>query len=628
MIIYRPYEKNTIWREKMKKKFLTLAMAAVMAIGLISNPDVEAKAGTLDDMITSATSAIKSKGFELTAEGVKVTFDAEMTTNFAWDSPQFAVYTAEDDTAANVVTDVANANCYFVGRSDNFASDSAGNRWGLDNLYIKNANTYVFFGEYTKTENVTLEMSYTMTARLVGDVAFVEFSGDTFTSYSMVKVDTTKKNYVSVIANYCDITNISYEALSEKAETTSLDGITSTGYGTALTDAVEITDVPTYLSCTTTAGGTENYHGPCVFVYNGEKQCAAICCDTRLNTIEGYSPTLTASFGGDWALWNDRLAEGAGTGVIAWVDGTDVVVIFGTNTFGSKVVIPGINAEDGVSLKMSVDNATLSNIKVVKEVEVVEEPSTDAPTQAPSTDDTQAPTTVPSANGKDPEVVTTAPSGEKDTTAAEKDTTAAVGEKDTTAAGQKDTTAAGEKDTTAEQQTTTVDSTNIAVSDEEAAKLEDSAKVEGDKLDKDVALKVSKVEDKVVEAVKEAAKEVLKDKVYAAVDLKLVKGTEVVQANGDVKVTINVPEKVKNAKVVEVFRLDADKLVSLGKADVKDGKISFTTNHFSTYVFADVTPAATDSEPGGDTAPVMMLLAIAAVAGAAVVASKKKNVTE
>ena len=297
-----------------------------------------------------------------------------------------------------------------------------------------------------------------------------------------------------------------------------------------------------------------------------------------------------------------------------------------SNTITVNIVVPSAGAEE-------VDASLVSTVKFT-DVEFVDnnaEPptTTQAPTtQAPSTDDTQAPTTVPSANGKDPEVVTTAPSGEKDTTAAEKDTTAAVGEKDTTAAGQKDTTAAGEKDTTAEQQTTTVDSTNIAVSDEEAAKLEDSAKVEGDKLDKDVALKVSKVEDKVVEAVKEAAKEVLKDKVYATVDLKLVKGTEVVQANGDVKVTINVPEKVKNAKVIEVFRLDADKLVSLGKADVKDGKISFTTNHFSTYVFADVTPAATDSEPGGDTAPVMMLLAIAAVAGAAVVASKKKNVTE
>lgn len=163
------------------------------------------------------------------------------------------------------------------------------------------------------------------------------------------------------------------------------------------------------------------------------------------------------------------------------------------------------------------------------------------------------------------------------------------------------------------------------VSKDEAAKFEKEAVVEGQP--EGAALKVTEIaaDSDVFKAVKEVAKTDLKNRTYVAVDFKLLKGTEAVQPNGDVKITMPVPEKLKNAKQVEVFRMGDDgKLVNLGKADVTDSKITFTTNHFSTYVFAEVKTATGT----GDVAPIIALLAVAAVAGAMVVASRKKTVNE
>ena len=163
------------------------------------------------------------------------------------------------------------------------------------------------------------------------------------------------------------------------------------------------------------------------------------------------------------------------------------------------------------------------------------------------------------------------------------------------------------------------------VSKDEAAKFEKEAVVEGQP--EGAALKVTEIaaDSDAFKAVKEVAKTDLKNRTYVAVDFKLLKGTEAVQPNGDVKITMPVPEKLKNAKQVEVFRMGDDgKLVNLGKADVTDSKITFTTNHFSTYVFAEVKTATGT----GDVAPIIALLAVAAVAGAMVVASRKKTVNE
>lgn len=171
---------------------------------------------------------------------------------------------------------------------------------------------------------------------------------------------------------------------------------------------------------------------------------------------------------------------------------------------------------------------------------------------------------------------------------------------------------------------TTTDKGSVATKDD-IAKIDKEAVVEGApegaKLD---ATEIAADSD-AFKVVKEAAKTAFKNKVYVALDLKLLKGTEAVQPNGDVKVTIPVPSALAKAKKVAVYRVgDNNKLVSCGTADVANGKLTFTTNHFSTYVFADATPATNT----GDAAPIVFMLAVAAVAASMVIASKKKTICE
>ena len=172
--------------------------------------------------------------------------------------------------------------------------------------------------------------------------------------------------------------------------------------------------------------------------------------------------------------------------------------------------------------------------------------------------------------------------------------------------------------------TTTTDKGSVATKDD-IAKIDKEAVVEGvpegAKLD---ATEIAADSD-AFKVVKEAAKTAFKNKAYVALDLKLLKGTEAVQPNGDVKVTIPVPSALAKAKKVAVYRVgDDNKLVSCGTADVANGKLTFTTNHFSTYVFADATPATNT----GDAAPIVFMLAVAAVAASMVIASKKKTICE
>lgn len=146
-------------------------------------------------------------------------------------------------------------------------------------------------------------------------------------------------------------------------------------------------------------------------------------------------------------------------------------------------------------------------------------------------------------------------------------------------------------------------------------------------------------------------KDVLKDYYLADITLEDAQGNVVQpEAGKTVDITLKVPAQIKDAKLIEVFWLDGDKLESLGKCEVKDGKFTFGAKHFSAYVFADVTPVVVPDDddnsgqtptptptptPGdggqqvkpGDSANVLMLFALAAIAGA-VVLTKKKTVTE
>ena len=72
---------------------------------------------------------------------------------------------------------------------------------------------------------------------------------------------------------------------------------------------------------------------------------------------------------------------------------------------------------------------------------------------------------------------------------------------------------------------------------------------------------------------------------YVAVDFSLLKDSIEVQPDASVSITISVPESIKNAESIEVYRLEGETLIPLGETTIVDGKITFTTDHFSTFIF-------------------------------------------
>ncbi len=160
---------------------------------------------------------------------------------------------------------------------------------------------------------------------------------------------------------------------------------------------------------------------------------------------------------------------------------------------------------------------------------------------------------------------------------------------------------------------------------------------------------------KAVEAVKttddnkevvETVKKSVEDGKAAVMDINLVKDGAKVQPNGTIKVTINIPEILKNAAALFVYRVEDNGTFTDVKATVSGGKLVFSTGHFSTYIItsealtgnAVVTEAAATTEPaattaGGSTSTddknqatgVVLAVIPAVLAAAGVVASKKRK---
>ncbi len=141
----------------------------------------------------------------------------------------------------------------------------------------------------------------------------------------------------------------------------------------------------------------------------------------------------------------------------------------------------------------------------------------------------------------------------------------------------------------------------------------------------DSSLKFSVISENEAKTVESFKSSTLKGMTFQALDIKLLdKDGNAVQPGSKVDITVALTDGLKNAKKVEVFRVDGDKLTSLGQVDAKDGKITFTTDHFSTYVFASVQSA----NKTGDMSSVAIMFAVAAMAGVAVMAMRKKTVNE
>lgn len=73
------------------------------------------------------------------------------------------------------------------------------------------------------------------------------------------------------------------------------------------------------------------------------------------------------------------------------------------------------------------------------------------------------------------------------------------------------------------------------------------------------------------------------------INLKGADGTQLHQMDGYVVVTLPVPEgfTVSASKTIGVYRLEDDGTLTKCASDVVDGKLSFSTNHFSTYIFVE-----------------------------------------
>ena len=206
-------------------------------------------------------------------------------------------------------------------------------------------------------------------------------------------------------------------------------------------------------------------------------------------------------------------------------------------------------------------------------------------------------------------------------------------------------------DTTKETTTKKEESTTAATSVKTEATATDAAKssatVTGTNVPTGATVTVNTVTDKdTLAKVDKAVKDTLSSKVgkYAVLDINMTDaaGTKIQPLNnGNVLVTIDVPSTLDANKGLVVYRMEDKGTLTELKTSVENGKVSFETNHFSTYIVAEkaavaeetttaaaakeTTTAKTNSPKTGDAAPVAALMVVALGACGAVIASKKKN---
>lgn len=353
------------------KRIVAALMTGVMVVG--SSPamgariPVRASAVTMPDMVTNSAAAQPSKGIQLTEEGFSITFSAKMTTAVAWDSPQFAVYAAEDDTAkseAQLNPEIAEgAATYFRARSDNYAIDATGNRWETGGKPLANGNSYVFTGVFNRDGGAEVTSQFTLDAYLLDGSAVISMGNESFQSVSRVALDANKKNYLSLIANFCDITNIQY---SEGAHSNTKLANVASG---AKSDRVEVlkdgTTVLSYMS-QTDAGAVDNWLTPMVNVYNGDK--ADPIAKIRSDCYDDVNKDAyrVSSFGGEWTTWLARNKQGTGCFVTAKIEGEKLIITVGDNTFGSVSTFPSVvvDVSKPVYLELFGNVCTLTDINV------------------------------------------------------------------------------------------------------------------------------------------------------------------------------------------------------------------------------------------------------------------------
>ena len=224
-------------------------------------------------------------------------------------------------------------------------------------------------------------------------------------------------------------------------------------------------------------------------------------------------------------------------------------------------------------------------------------------------------------------------------------------EEDSSEDPSEDSTDDTKKDDKEESTTKKEESTTASSSVKAEATATDAAKagatVTGTNVPTGATVTVNTVTDKdTLAKVDKAVKDTLSSKVgkYAVLDITMTDaaGAKIQPLNnGNVLVTIDVPSTLDANKGLVVYRMEDNGTLTELKTSVENGKVSFETNHFSTYIVAEkaavaeetttaaaakeTTTAKTNSPKTGDAAPVAALMIVALGACGAVIASKKKN---
>ena len=210
----------------------------------------------------------------------------------------------------------------------------------------------------------------------------------------------------------------------------------------------------------------------------------------------------------------------------------------------------------------------------------------------------------------------------------------------------KETTTKKEESTTKKEESTTA-ATSVKTEATATDAAKSSATVTGTNVPTGATVTVNTVTDKdTLAKVDKAVKDTLSSKVgkYAVLDITMLDaaGAKIQPLNnGNVLVTIDVPSTLDANKGLVVYRMEDNGTLTELKTSVENGKVSFETNHFSTYIVAEkaavaeetttaaaakeTTTAKTNSPKTGDAAPVAALMVVALGACGAVIASKKKN---
>lgn len=134
------------------------------------------------------------------------------------------------------------------------------------------------------------------------------------------------------------------------------------------------------------------------------------------------------------------------------------------------------------------------------------------------------------------------------------------------------------------------DTTVIIASEDSVSVVNENVAVEGFEGKLTASTAINETDLKVVE--ESVASKDLKGTQHVAFNFSL---AGFVNESVTVKVTLPVFNELFGAKYVETFRVEGTILVSLGTSEVIDGKFTFTTDHFSTYVFVARDSAITDN---------------------------------